>query len=206
MGKSMTVLTLMLVLFAGCTTADTVKDEDVFGVPQVTEAKNDLSGMSDEAIARLAEIYIWDGKVFFYASPCTNAPIVDRGDITLAIQFKTGALQAGQREAVKFNDRMLEYIRKQLKFGRCPEHRRVQLLPLPIVYGPRISPKDGKRQKKGEIIFVNTRAPAAAPVKGFVCPVDHRVFVPYSLDRKARRSILDDPDAIAGGLIGAGQK
>lgn len=158
---------LALFLCAGCA-HDPARNED--GPAHVAGVRQDLSGIREQALKGLVKVDVRQGKVFLYASQYTDSPVVDRGDVAFAVQFKTSSVTGGFREASIFNAYMLEYMRRQLQQGICPEHPGVPLVPA-VSGAKKTGYKGGKYGKK--------RAAAQGPV--LVCPCDNRQFF---LDRK----------------------
>lgn len=193
---------IALAVFSGCAANDAALiNTGVFDAAQVSGARSDLSGMKDEAIVQMAEIDFGQGRVFFYASQYTGAPLVDRNDILFAEQFKVAPVTAGLKEAQKFNGCMLELARRELRAGRCPEHRAVKLTQVPVVYGWPHSGRDIRRERAGKLILSSGKQTPAMPARGFICPADGRRIIPYNLAGKTKKTSLDNLDAIAGGFI-----
>jgi|GEM_PF-4403687 len=193
---------IALAVFSGCAANDAVlMKTSVFDAAQVSGVRTDLSGMKDDAILRLAEIYFGQATVFFYASQYTGAPLVDRNDILFAEQFKVAPTTGGLKEAQKFNGFMLELARRELRAGRCPEHRAVKLTQVPVVYGWPYAAGDIRKERAGRLILSSGKKTPATPARGFICPVDGRRIIPYNLAGKTKKTSIDNLDAIAGGFI-----
>ena len=186
----------------GCAGNDTaLVKSSVFDSPRVTGVRTDLSGMKDDAIAKLAQSYFSQGTVFFYASQLTGAPLADSKDILFAEQFKVAPVTGGLREAQRFNAYMLELIREQIRAGRCPEHRTVLLKQVPVVYERKLHFGDVGRARAGKLILSREKKTPLSPSRGFICPVDGHRFIPYNLAGMTKKTSLDNLDAIAGGFI-----
>ena len=172
------VLAVSCCFFGGCASSGVNRDESARQL-QVSGVKSDLSGMGEKALRTLSLQDISRGKVFLYAEPDTDTPIVPKGEALFALQFLTVPLAGGNSEALIFNRCMLEYMHLALSREKCPEHRGISLVPVPVKYGLP-SEREIGLESRGKLVIGPRKAPAKAPVAGFVCPVDNRKFIPYN--------------------------
>jgi hypothetical protein len=163
---------------AGCASSPVNGDESGRKL-EASGVRKDLSGMEEKALRELCAQYISRGNVFLYAEPDTDTPVVPKGEILFALQFMTVPLSGGNNEALIFNRRMLEYMHLALSRRKCPEHRGISLLPVPVKYGLP-SEREMSLERKGKLAVGPRKKPAKAPQEGFVCPVDSRKFIPYN--------------------------